>query len=203
MTLSPRLPLAAPRAVVAVARETMGGIDLDGNGDATLSPMLGAREFRLPSDPLRWRPPGRGRVFASITDGGLRRCRLLLSTLQEAWRLGAADGDVKEAVAWTTYGEIQRHCPWIWDAPLMTCVPYRRLPPRFYDDELEMLAPADPGRWGFLLYFPRMDSLASSRARFYGAAGRIGRVIEVGAQPADWREGYLACTGKPYDEAPQ
>jgi hypothetical protein len=195
MSLQPRVPLAPPAAIVSVARETMGGIDLDGYGDSVLSPMIGARQYRLPEEPLVWEPPGEGRVFASVLDGGMPTCRQLFKTLRAAWMRQ----DVKEAMVYTTNTEIIRHCPWIWDQPLMTCIPFRRQAPRFFCDELETLLNASPGSWGFLLYLPRESRSVSCRARFYGAAGRIGRVIEVGAQPADWEEGYLACTGKPYD----
>jgi hypothetical protein len=176
----------------------MGGIDLDAHGDPILSPMLGARQFRTPGSPLVLEPPGRGRVFAGVMGSGLRGARELLLALRRAW----LDDGVKEAVVWTYCHEAIRACPWIWDAPLMTAFPFRRLPPQFFDDELNTLRTANPGSWGFLLYFPRLEDITASRGRFYGAAGRIGRVVEVGPQPADWRTGYRLVTGEdyPFDE---
>lgn len=189
------LPLVAPKRVIEVARASMGAIDLDAYGDSVLSPMIGAREFYAREAGHRaLHPGGKGRVLMAIPSGGLTRCRELARQLLEGWR----EGSVEEALLWTTYNEILRHCPWLFDGPLMTCIPFRRLHPQFLDDELDMLRPVQVGSWSVMTYFPRRSEPAASRARFLGAAGGVGRIIEVASSPVSWEAGYRLLTGKSY-----
>ena len=192
---SANVPLTAPKRVVEVARQTMGAIDLDAYGDSVLSPMIGAREFySRDASGRHLHPGGKGRVLMAVPGGGLARGRKLAYRLLADW----SEGSVEEALFWTSHNEIMRQCPWIFDAPLMVCIPFRRLSPRFLDDGLDLLRPTRQGSWDFMVYFPRLSELAASRARFIGAAGGVGRVIEVGASPIRWEDGYRLLTGNDY-----
>jgi hypothetical protein len=195
------LPLIPPVAVVEVARCTMGGIDLDPFSSSQGNHVVQAARFLEATDDLEvatgqdWSPSGRRRVLLAVP-GGLRRLRALANKLLAEYRAGR----ITEAVLWSGSNELLVGCPWLWDFPI--CLPFRRLAPRFWDDELERAEPVLPADWSPIVYLPPASPTEAFRdgvARFHAAAAPIGRIVlDEWSGESRWRECYATRMGKPY-----
>lgn len=190
-----------PEAVVNVARCTMGGIDLDVHSTPEANRFVTAGRFLDATDDLEmaigrhWSPAGNKRVLLAIP-GGLRLTRALLGKLLKEYRSGA----IREAVAWCGSNEALVACPWLWDFPI--CLPWRRLAPRFWDDELEQCTRVLPADWSPIIYLPPPDSSDAFRrgvARFHASASPYGRIVlDEWSGESRWQECYEAANSKPY-----
>lgn len=172
-----RRQLAPPKAVVDVARFTMGGIDLDPFSTSEVNRLVQAARFldRTGGSPFTsdWVPGGSGRLFLAVHTG-IDLSRRLALTAHHGYR----SGHIKEAVLWFGCNEIITHCPWLWDFPV--CLPFRRLAPCFWDDELERFTRVQPADWSAIVYLPvasPSERFHDSVARFHAAASPVGRIV--------------------------
>lgn len=192
--------LAPPQAVIDVARRTMGAIDLHVGGDAQTI-RLSEAVVQLPAGDLvrgsQLPAAGKGRALLAAT-GGTRKARLLAGLLLDAYR----SSRVKEAVIWCGGSEILPRCPWLWDFPI--CIPFRRLAPQFWDDELEEFARVAPSAWSPIIYLPPAaprEAFIRGLARFHAAAGVFGRVVfDERSGDSPWRDAYRSLTGRSYSD---
>lgn len=194
-------PLLPPHAVVEVARATMGGIDLDpfsssqGNHVVQAARFLEATGDHEEATIADWAPGGRRRVLLAVP-GGLRRLRALANKLLAEYRTGR----IAEAVLWSGSNELLTGCPWLWDFPV--CLPFRRLAPRFWDDELERAEPVLPADWSPIVYLPPAfpaEAFRAGVARFHAAAAPIGRIVlDEWSGESRWQECYRDRMGRPY-----
>ncbi|MEN9763186.1 MAG: hypothetical protein RI906_3012 [Pseudomonadota bacterium] len=195
--------LTAPKDVITQARAVMGGIDFDPyttpyNNRLVLASRI--IDLRL-TDPeliatMPWEVGEKGRVFLSVPGGGTL-CRRLANKALREYRAGR----VKEAVIWLGVNESMTRMPWIWDFPV--CVPFRRLRPRYWDEEAEQFRPIAPANWSFALYLPPSDNphdFHTKLSRFHVAFSAIGRVVfDTHSGEGDWLKAYKALTKRPYD----
>jgi hypothetical protein len=196
-----RRDLAPPAAVIDVARCTMGAIDLDPYSTAEVNHVVqAARWLERDSDLFisggrHWSPLGQKRVLLAIPSG-MRASRVLANKLLKEYR----GGHIAQAVLWFGSNEALIACPWIWDFPI--CIPWTRLAPTFWDDELERSVPVNPADWSPIVYLPPAapsEAFASGLARFHAAAAPYGRVVlDQWSGDGRWRDCYQAATGKPY-----
>jgi hypothetical protein len=193
--------LIPPAAVIEVARSTMGGIDLDPYSDSEINHVVQAGRYLERTDDLEvatgrhWSPAGDKRVLLAVPNG-LRRSRALANKLLAEYRAG----HIRQAILWSGSNELLTGCPWIWDFPI--CLPFRRLAPRFWDDELERAERVLPADWSAIVYLPPAEPSAVFRAavaRFHAAAAPIGRIVlDEWSGESRWQECYQACTGRAY-----
>lgn len=193
--------LLPPAHVIEVARCTMGAIDLDPYSNAEINHVVQASRYLERDEDMaiatgrHWSPGGGKRVLLAVPNG-LRRGRALANKLLREYRTGS----IKEAVFWSGSNEILASCPWLWDFPV--CLPFRRLAPRFWDDELEQTARVLPADWSAIVYLPPPHPSGAFReglARFHAAASPYGRVVlDEWSGESRWLESYQASLGKPY-----
>ena len=79
--------------------------------------------------------PGEKRAFVAPAHGAQWTRRLANKALRE-YRKGRID----QALLWISHNESLTKLPWMWEYPV--CIPFRRLRPCYFDDELETF-PAD------------------------------------------------------------
>jgi hypothetical protein len=197
----PLPPLIPPAHVIEVARCTMGAIDLDPYSSAEINHVVQASRYLERDDNMaiatgrHWSPGGNKRVLLAVPNG-LRRSRALANKLLLEYRAG----NINEAIFWSGSNEILASCPWLWDFPV--CLPFRRLAPRFWDDELEQPARVLPADWSAIVYLPPPSPLIAFReglARFHAAASPFGRIVlDEWSGESRWQESYLVTVGKPY-----
>jgi hypothetical protein len=188
--------------VIDVARRTMGAIDLHIGSDSTAirlseaSIQLDAEEVDLIT---QLPAAGKRRAMLAAT-GGTRRARLLAGSLLRSYQTPRSG--VREAVIWCSGNEILARCPWLWDFPV--CIPFRRLAPQFWDEELEEFARVAPSCWSPIVYLPPAwppDEFTRGLARFHAAAGAFGRVVfDERSGDSPWRPAYHALTGKDHSD---
>lgn len=195
--------LAAPAAVIEQARAVLGAIDLDPyttpiNNRLTLAARLYDRD-RLDLETVLaqpWEVPGEGRVFVGPPIGAAATRRLVNKTLRE-YRAGR----VREAVLWLGHNETLTRVPWLWDFPI--CIPFRRLRPCYYDEELDTFRSISPSDWSLVAYLPPSDSadLFHSRlSRFHVAFSVLGRVVfNQHSGEDDWAQAYRIVMKQPYN----
>jgi hypothetical protein len=193
--------LIPPAAVIEVARATMGGIDLDPYSDGEINHVVQAARYLERTDDLEvatgrhWSPAGAKRVLLAAPNG-LRRSRALANKLLAEYRAG----HIHQAILWSGSNELLTSCPWIWDFPV--CLPFRRLAPQFWDDELERAERVLPADWSAIAYLPPPEPSATFRsavARFHAAAAPIGRVVlDEWSGESRWQDCYEARIGKAY-----
>ena len=197
--------LAPPKEVVLGARSVLGAIDLDPYGTKDINRIvMAARYYDRDSetedfdDVIRkdWKVPGEKRVFVAPPIGAGATRRLMNKTLRE-YRRGA----VSQAVFWISHNESIIRCPWIWDHPI--CIPFRRLRPVWWCDELETFRTVDPSDWSAIAYLPpteSSDEYYAKLSRFHAVFSAMGRiVVNERSGEGDWEESYRAVTKKPYD----
>ena len=198
--------LVAPREVIDAAKSTMGAIDLDpyvtrdGNRQVQASRYFD-RDQESVADIINrdWDAGESGRVFlAPVTTA--RDTRSLLNKLLREYR----SGTVTEAVIWLNQNESLTRVPWLWSFPI--CLPFKRLKPTWYDDELDEFRRVNTAFWSPVIYMPPVvapvlgsgsGQLHAERlSRFYSAFSLIGRIVydsESGSD--DWEKAYKAVTG--------
>jgi hypothetical protein len=196
-----RRDLAPPAAVIDVARCTMGAIDLDPYSTPEVNHVVQAARYLERDDDLEiaagrhWSPAGQKRLLLAIPSG-MTASRALANKLLQEYR----DGHVVQAVLWLGCNEALVGCPWIWDFPI--CMPWSRLAPTFWDDELEKSIRVAPVDWSPIVYLPPAfpsSAFSSGLARFHAAAAPYGRVVlDQWSGESRWRDCYRAATGKEY-----
>jgi hypothetical protein len=187
--------------VIDVARCTMGAIDLDPYSTAEVNHVVQAarwlerdRDISIAAG-RHWSPLGQKRVLLAIP-GGMTVSRALANKLLQEYR----GGHIHQAVLWLGCNEALAACPWTWDFPI--CVPWTRLAPTFWDDELEQPVRVTPTDWSPIIYLPPAfptTAFTSGLARFHAAAAPYGRVVlDQWSGETRWRDSYRATTGKEY-----
>lgn len=199
----PRCELAPPPEVITLARAVLGAIDLDPYSTPAINGLVGAARFHDRDSldfnallAMDWDCPGEGRLFAGPPSGAGVTRRLLNKTLRE-YRAGR----IQQALLWLAHNETLIRAPWLWDFPL--CIPFRRLRPCFYDDELEQWRTVSPSDWSALLYLPPASppvAFATALSRFCVAAAPLGRVVFDSSSGDDtWQHSYQSLIGRPYN----
>jgi len=196
-----RRDLAPPAAVIEVARCTMGAIDLDPYSSAEVNHVVQAARYLERDADLEvvtkrhWSPAGQKRVLLAVPNS-IKTSRALANKLLQEYR----NGHVLQAVLWFGRSEVLTACPWVWDFPI--CIPWRRLAPTFWDDELEQSARSNPTDWSPIVYLPPASPaqvFTSGLARFHAAAAPYGRVVlDQWSGETRWRDCYRAATGRDY-----
>ena len=206
MSASDRRDLIPPQAAIDVARWTMGGIDLDPYSTSDVNRVVEAGRFHERStmeidqlDGWHWQPPDNGRLFLGVPSG-LKVGRALASKAIESYRAGG----VSQAVLWLGCNETLAACPWVWDFPI--CIPFRRLAPRWWDDELEKAIRVPPADWSAIIYLPPAapaEAFSRSLGRFHAAAGPVGRVVlDQWSGENHWLASYDAAFGRNREAQP-
>jgi phage gp46-like protein len=197
--------LAPPLEVVEIARCTMGSIDLDPFSCSDVNRIVQAARYADRSvDPVI--ASGRFQTQTSASVAANRRillavpsrlpmARALAERLLKLYRSGL----VAQAVFWCGNSEILAACPWLWDFPI--CLPFRRLAPRYWDDEIEQPVRVSPAGWSPVVYLPPSspaESFQKGLAAFSAAAGLYGRVVldQWSGDNGWWPDSYKALTGK-------
>jgi hypothetical protein len=195
-----RPELIPPLEVIEVARCTMGAIDLDPYGSADGNRVVQAARFLERSGDLElvsqraWTSSGGNRLLLAVP-AGLRLARALATRLLVEYRAGR----VQQAVFWCGNSEILAACPWLWDFPI--CLPFRRLAPRYWDDEIEQAVRVSPAGWSAIVYLPPAapaEAFQRGLAAFSAAAGPYGRVLldQWSGDNEWWPASYRALTGR-------
>jgi hypothetical protein len=200
-----RVELIPPLEVIEVARCTMGSIDLDPYGtsdgnrvvqaaryiERNRDPVIAAGRFRTPAPAAE----AAGKRTLLAVPAGLRLGRALAERLLKHYRAG----HVSQAIFWCGNSEILAACPWLWDFPI--CLPFRRLAPRYWDDEIEQAVRVSPAGWSAIVYLPPAapaESFQRGLAAFSAAAGPYGRVVldQWSGDNEWWPASYQALTGR-------
>lgn len=197
-----RQELIPPAAAIEIARGAMGSIDLDAYSTALVNRTVQAARFLDRSSGLEaileqdWEPASPGRLFLGVHSGAARGRSLANKALRE-YRAGR----VQQAVLWLGPNETLALCPWMWDFPI--CIPFRRLAPTFWDDELEESIRVAPSDWSALVYLPPAASgptFSNALARFHAAASPWGRVVlDQWSGESRWEDSHQALLRKRYE----
>jgi hypothetical protein len=195
--------LAPPSDLVLSARAVMGAIDLDPyttpqNNRLTLAARIFDRN-KLSFDEIlsrEWTCRGDKRLFLG-PPASATACRRLCNKALREYR----EGHIDEAIIWLGNNESLIRMPWIWDFPV--CMPFRRLRPCYYDDELDQFRNINPSSWTAVVYMPpciNSDVFNRKLARFHVTFSPVGRVVfNQFSGEDDWKYAYQAATRKPYD----
>lgn len=195
--------LVAPKEVITQARAVLGAVDFDPyttpfNNRLVLASRI--IDLRL-NDPdlivtMPWEAGDKGRAFLGVPNNGTL-CRRLSNKMLREYRAGR----IKEAVIWLGANESMTRMPWIWDFPV--CVPFRRLRPRYWDEEAEQFRLISPANWSFVIYMPPSDSphaFHNKLSLFHVAFSALGRVVfDQHSGEGDWLKAYKALTKRSYD----
>lgn len=172
--------LVPPRVVVEAAHALLGSIDLDPYSTADANRLVTAKRFldrnqlsipEITATP--WDSHANCRVFLGIPSGATNTKHLLDKALREYKR-----GRVQQVVAWIGANEALIRTPWIWDFPV--CMPFRRLRPGYWDDELSEFRPVAPSQWSAVLFLPPAeptDLYFKAMSRFHVTFSPLGRII--------------------------
>lgn len=200
-----RCDLAPPQPVVLAARSVLGSIDLDPYSTKDINRMVMASKFfdrndgedaLFKSTSQSWECIGKGRVFVAPPAGLAPSRKLFNKTLRE-YRAGHID----QAVLWVGYNETIIKCPWLWDFPC--CIPFKRLRPSWWDDELEVFRSVSPSDWSAVFYLPPPNPgslFQSMLARFHASFSHLGRIVfnELSGE-GDWERAYKANEKQAYN----
>lgn len=198
-----RVDLAPPEEVVLAARSVLGAIDLDPYSTPEINRLVTAariydRDVEDLDDVIakHWEAPGERRVFVAPPVGAACTRRLINKTLREYRR-----GSVREALLWLAHNETIIKAPWVWDFPM--CIPFRRLKPVWWDDELEVFRNVQPSDWSAICYLPPTESSNEYHAklsRFHTVFNPFGRVVvnEMSGE-GDWEVSYKAMMKRSYN----
>lgn len=190
-----RQDIIPPRDVVAAAQALMGSIDLDPYSTAEVNRLVTAKRYldrntlsipEITATP--WDSHENCRVFFGVPSGATNTKDLLDKALREYKR-----GRVQQVVAWIGANEALIRAPWIWDFPV--CLPFRRLRPCYWDDELAEFRPVAPSQWSAVLYMPPReptDLYYKAMSRFHVVFSPMGRVVfnEYSGE-RDWEHSYM------------
>lgn len=194
---------APPQQVITAARAVMGGIDLDpfstplNNRLVTAARIYNCELIDVEEICRReWICRGQQRLFLGTPTGAVISRRLLNKALREY-----QEGRIKQAVLWFAMPESMIRHPWIWDFPL--CIPFRRLRPSWFDDELGRWKPVNAATWSFVVYLPPAtpsSEYLAKLSRFCVAFAPLGRtVLNQFSGEDDWLDAYKIANKKPYD----
>lgn len=199
---TPVCNLAPPLAVIELALQVMGQIDLDAwaspHSALATSAASGYDHTALSVDEIcrmDWQPGGDGRVLVPVPSGTANGRRLANKALREYRK-----GRIREALLWIGSSEALTTIPWIWDH--LVLIPWRRLRPLAWHDELQEFYAVSPGSWSFIGYLPPLESRDQRMARiarFHVCAAPYGRVItDENAGDSDWQDAYATTFKAPY-----
>ena len=138
---------------------------------------------------------GEKRAFIAPAHGAQWTRRLANKALRE-YRKGRID----QALLWISHNESLTKLPWMWEYPV--CIPFRRLRPCYYDDELETFRQVSPSSWSAVVYLPPTDpQMFHARvSRFHNTFFPTGPVIfnEMSGQN-EWEKAYEVGMKKRYN----
>jgi hypothetical protein len=198
-----KIDFGPPIEIVLPARSVLGAIDLDPYSTPKINQIVtAARIFdrdQLGMDDIvsrSWETRGQKRVFVGPPTGAGATRRLLNKLIRE-YRAG----HVSHAIAWIGHNESIIRMPWVWDFPI--CMPFRRLRPCYYDDELEKFRSVSPSDWSAVIYLPPADDAYGFHAglsKFHVAFSQVGRIVfNQYSGEDDWAEAYEIVMGRPYN----
>tara|TARA_B100000902_G_scaffold382919_1_gene421139 strand:+ start:409 stop:1026 length:618 start_codon:yes stop_codon:yes gene_type:complete len=202
MALENRIHLAPPMRVIDAAKAVMGAIDFDPWSSKDINKLVCSAKFidREKHDldsvlAQDWDVPGEQRVFVAPAHGAQWSRRLCNKTLREYRK-----GRITQAVLWLSHNESLTKLPWIWEFPV--CIPFRRLRPCYFDDEVESFRPISPSAWTAVVYLPPTDpqEFHTKLSRFYNAFFSTGPVIfnEMSGEN-NWEKAYEVGMKKKYN----
>lgn len=195
--------LAPPKDVVLGAKSVLGAIDFDPYSTKDINRLVNAARF-IDRDEVSleqiiyqdWESPGDKRVFVGAPTGAALTRRLINKTLKE-YRAGR----IEHAVLWLAHNEAIIRAPWLWDFPI--CIPFTRLRPTWWDDELEVFRPVAPSDWSAIVYLPpphpsnRFQTMIS---KFHTAFSPLGRIVfNEYSSETDWEISYKNMKKHPYN----
>lgn len=198
-------PLAPPHDVLVMAKSVLGGIDFDPFSTPIANRAVTAARFLdrsvLEMDDIiasEWDTASHKRMFLAVAPGiGVSNARRLLNKTLIEYQAGR----VNQAVIWVAVHESMIACPWIWDHPV--CIPFRRLRPRFWDDEIEGFRNASPSAWSFVFFLPPAGNARRTHraiTNFHTLFSGLGRIVfNQHSGEDDWIDGFRLCTNKPYN----
>ena len=195
--------LAPPVDVITAARSVLGAIDLDPYSTKDINRLVQAARFYDRNDisleeiiRTDWESPNGKRVFIGAPTGAALTRRLINKALIEY-----REGRIDHAILWLAHNEALIRAPWVWDFPV--CIPFRRLRPTWWDDELEVFRSVAPSDWSAIIYLPPPDSHQQFDAmvsRFHSAFNPIGRIVfNEYSGSNDWEKSYQITLKKPYN----
>lgn len=198
--MNERVPLIPPLEVIEAARCTMGAIDFDPYSTGDVNRVVQAARFLERNADLEacatraWGQAEAKRLLLAVP-AGLRLARAMVNRLLQEYRAGR----VRQAIVWCGNSEILATCPWLWDFPI--CLPFRRLAPRYWDDEIEQPVRVSPAGWSPIIYLPPAapaEAFQRGLAAFSAAAGPYGRVVldQWSGDNEWWPANYQALTGR-------
>jgi len=198
-----KIDFGPPQEIILPARSVLGSIDLDPWSNPLINRLvMAARIYDRDSESIEdilarpWDVPGEQRVFVGPPTGAGATRRLLNKLLREY-----RSGRVKHAVAWIGHNESIIRMPWIWDFPI--CIPFRRLRPCYYDDELDTFRNISPSDWSAVVYLPPADDhygFHSGMSKFHCSFSPLGRVIfNEHSGEDDWTKSYQILMKQPYN----
>ena len=197
-----RVHLGPPPVLVQASKAVMGAIDFDPFTTPDLNRLVCAAKIydRNEGDletavTMDWDIPGEKRVFAGCAHGAEWTRKLMNKTIREYRK-----GNVDQAILWVSNNETLTKCPWVWEFPV--CIPFRRLRPTYWCDELETHRSVSPSAWSAVVYIPPADpkGFHTKLSRFHNSFFNIGAVVfnELSGQ-GDWETGYRVGMKKKYD----
>ena len=203
MNVEKDVSIVAPQDVVVGARAVMGAIDLDPFGTVDGNRLVqAARYYNRDQEDVDdivarpWGGTGIKRVFVAPAGKSKPTKRLLNKTLREY-----RQGSITEAVIWLPHNESMTRLPWIWNFPI--CMPFRRLRPTYWCDEVDEFRTISPAFWSPVIYLPPTESpsvYSEKVMRFHAAFTSLGRVVLDEANGEDnWEQAYEVMTGQPFN----
>ncbi len=195
--------LAPPEDVVLGARAVMGAVDLDPYSTKDINRLVMAakyynRDKELLEDIVRkdWDARGEKRVLVAPPAGAGATRRLINKTLVEYRK-----GRINEAILWLAHNETIIKAPWLWDFPI--CIPFRRLRPVWWDDEVEMFRGVSPSDWSAIIYLPPPEDpmlFQTKLSRFHTVFTRLGRIVfNQFSGEGDWEDSYKVMFKRSYN----
>lgn len=197
-----KIDYGPPIEIVLPARSVLGSIDLDPFSTPKLNRIVTAARIynrhKLELEDIlakEWDSRGEKRVFVGPPTGAAVTRRLLNKLLRE-YRAGR----VSQAIAWIGHNESLIRMPWVWDFPV--CIPFHRLRPCYYDEELDRFRNVSPSDWSAVIYLPPADDAYAFHAgvsRFHVSFAPVGRIVfNQYSGEDDWKEAYEVVMGKSY-----
>ncbi|MBG46164.1 MAG: hypothetical protein CMB76_06555 [Euryarchaeota archaeon] len=195
--------LAPPKDVTLGAKSVMGAIDFDPYSTNQINTLVEAarfydRELYTLEDIVskEWDAPLQKRAFIGAPAGAVLTRRLLNKTLKEYRK-----GNINQAILWLAHNEALIRSPWIWDFPV--CIPFKRLRPCWYDDELDVYRTVAPADWSAIFFLPPPSPPAlfhSAVSRFNNTFNPVGRIVfNEYSGDSDWEKSYKVANKKPYN----
>jgi len=198
-----RADLAPPQKIITAARAVLGAVDFDPYSTPKINEMVMAAKFNnrltMTLDDVcagDWQIRGEKRVFLSPPAMAIISRRLLNKAFRE-YRAGR----VEQLLVVLSHNETMTKCPWIWDYPV--CIPFKRIRPTYWDDEVEMFRPISPSDWSLVFYLPPVGNPMDQEARLsrfntmFCEFGRV--VINERSGEGDWEKPWEYAHKRPYN----